>query len=106
MIGSIDNLLTTGDLGHLTKNAKDDPKQLEKVAAEFESLLMTQLLRSMRESSGGGWFGEGEDQAGSQMVEIAEQQLARALAGAGGLGLGRLAVAGLTAANPVEPPTE
>ena len=68
--------------------------KLSNVATEFESLLVAQLLKSMRASSSGGWLSDGEDQAGATMIEMAEQQLAKAIAAQGGLALGDLIVKG------------
>ncbi len=64
-------------------------------AAQFESLLIAQLLKDMRESGSGGWLGTGEDQAGATMMEVAEEHLSRVLASQGGLGLANLVVEGL-----------
>ena len=66
----------------------DDPSRLEKAASEFESLLITQLLQSMRTESG--WLGTGEDSSSSSLIELAEQQLASAMSAQGGLGLAKL----------------
>ena len=52
----------------------DDPSRIEKTASEFESLLITQLLQSMRTESG--WLGTGEDSSSASLIELAEQQLA------------------------------
>jgi Rod binding domain-containing protein len=73
----------------------DDPKRVADAAQQFESLMIAQLLKSMRESGTGGWLGTGEDQAGAQAVELAESQMAQALAKQGGLGLAHLVVKGL-----------
>ncbi len=86
-------------LENLRPGDDDDPETLRKVAAEFESLLVAQMLRAMRESSAAGWLGTGDDEAGTTMVEVAEEQFARALAAQGGLGLADLIVAGLRKAN-------
>lgn len=75
-----------------------DPRSLKKAASEFESLMITEMLKSMRGTDDAGWLGGGDDQAGSTMVEMAEQQLARALASSGGLGLSDLIVQGLAPA--------
>lgn len=72
----------------------DTPEAVREVAREFEALLIGQLLKSMR--ADGGWFGAGSE-AGGLMVEAAEQQLARALAAGGGLGLAELVAEGLRA---------
>ena len=73
----------------------DDPKRVADAAQQFESLLIAQLLKSMRESGTGGWLGTGDDQAGAQAVELAEGQMAQALAQQGGLGIAHLVVNGL-----------
>jgi Rod binding domain-containing protein len=77
----------------------EDAKRIADAARQFESLLIAQLLKSMRES-GGGWLGTGDDQAGAQAMELAEEQMARALAQQGGLGLAQLVVAGLKRESP------
>lgn len=73
----------------------EDPEVLRQAAADFEALLVAEMLKSAR-ASGGGWLGSGDDEAGATMVELAEQQFAQALAAAGGLGLADLIVAGLS----------
>ena len=75
---------------------RDDPAKVKDAAKQFEALLLNQLLNSVRESGSGGWMGTGSDAAGTTMVEIAEQQLAQALAAGGGIGLAKMVVAGLT----------
>jgi Rod binding domain-containing protein len=57
--------------------------------------MIGELLKSMRESGAGGWLGTGDDQAGAQAMELAEEQLAQTLAQQGGFGLARLVVTGL-----------
>jgi len=74
---------------------RDDPKRVADAAGQFESLMIGQLLKSMRESGEGGWLGTGDDQAGAQAMELAEEQMAQALARSGGFGLARLVVSGL-----------
>jgi flagellar protein FlgJ len=75
---------------------QDDPELLKQAAAEFESLLIAEMLKSVREASSGGWLGAGEEKAGAVMVDLAEQQFAQALAAGGGLGLAGILVEGLT----------
>ncbi|SRR5579883_257055 len=60
-------------------------------AQQFEALLLGQILRTVRESSG---FGQA-DAAGACATEFAEQQLALVLARQGGLGLAALIARGL-----------
>ena len=64
-------------------------KDLHEAASEFESLLIGQMLKSARADTQG-WFGTGEDQTSASLIDMAEEQVARALAQAGGLGLARL----------------
>jgi Rod binding domain-containing protein len=61
-------------------------------AQDFESLLLTQLLRAARQ--GDGWLDGGSDAAAAPALEFAEEHLAAALSAQGGLGLSRL-IAGL-----------
>lgn len=79
----------------VVQKRRDDPKRVADTAQQFESLLIAQLLKSMRESGTGGWLGTGDDPAGAQAVELAEGQMAQALATQGGLGLAHLVVKGL-----------
>ena len=72
----------------------DSPKKVKDSAADFEAMLITQMLRHARESGGGGWT-SGEDQAASTMIEVAEEQLGKVIAQAGGLGLANLVAQGL-----------
>ncbi len=85
------------DLEHWKQLGDRDPETLERVAKEFEALLVGQMLKSVRESSAGGWMGS-DPQTGS-MMELAEQQLARAIASQGGLGLAGIIVKGLSAGS-------
>jgi Rod binding domain-containing protein len=63
-------------------------------ARQFEALLVAQLLRAAR-GDGAGWLGTGEDHSSTPAMELAEEQLAAALAAQGGLGLARLIASGL-----------
>ncbi|MBV9081224.1 MAG: hypothetical protein JOZ62_01005 [Acidobacteriaceae bacterium] len=86
---------------------KDSPDSIHKAASQFEALLMSEVLKSARESDGGGWMGTDEEDAGSGLSDLSEQQLAQALASGGGLGLAKTISAGLKkAAHPaVNSPT-
>src|SRR5262245_26065151 len=95
MIGSVSEVLTR-QLTQANGEGRTDPQTLKMAASEFESLLVGEMLKAARGSGDAGWLGGGEDQAGSTMVEMAEQQLARSLASSGGLGLSKLIVQGLT----------
>lgn len=78
-------------------NTSKDPAAIRAAAAEFEALLIGQMLRTMREAGGGGWLGGGEQDAAFSLMEMAEQCLAASLAAQGGLGLARLVEQSLTA---------
>ena len=80
-----------------------DPKRIADAARQFESLLIGQLLKASHGSGGSGWMGTGDDQAGAQAIDLAEEQLAQTLAQQGGLGLAKLVVAGLPAHSPAVP---
>lgn len=68
----------------------EDPKATREAATEFESLLVGQMLKSMREGKEESWLG-GESTAGSESImEMAEQQVARAIAQRGGFGIARM----------------
>jgi Rod binding domain-containing protein len=68
----------------------DRPATLEQAAAQFESLLLAQMLKHARESGSGDWLGGGEDSVGATMIEVAEEHLAQLLSAQGGLGLAKI----------------
>jgi Rod binding domain-containing protein len=71
-------------------------------AGEFESLLIAQMLKSMREE-GSGWLGSGSDKTADAAIGFGEEQLAAALSAAGGLGLAKIVQSGLKAPDLAEP---
>jgi peptidoglycan hydrolase FlgJ len=75
---------------------REDPAKVKEAATQFEALLIGQMMKSMREASAGGWSGDGGDQSGASMLELAEQQLSQMMASQGGLGLASLLVKGLS----------
>jgi Rod binding domain-containing protein len=90
MIGGISNSLLPGG----TARPVDCPKGIQEAAAQFEALLLANLMKDVRESAQSGWAG-GEDESGTAVYEMAEQQFAQALAMNGGMGLARIAMAGI-----------
>ena len=74
---------------------RDDPEKIHKAAQQFESLLISQILKTSHDDSEG-WLGTGDDQAASSAMGIAEEQFAQALSARGGLGLASLIEKGLT----------
>ena len=71
-----------------------DPEKIADAAKQFEALMIEEMLKSARASGTGDWSGTGEDQTGSTMSEMAEQQFAQLLAAKGGFGIAKLVVAG------------
>lgn len=96
MPGAIDSTLSgIRDLSIMAANLSTKEAAKEKGAAQdFESLLIGQMLRSMREE-GSGWLGTGDDSAGATAFAFGEEELAKALTKGGGLGLSKIIAAGL-----------
>lgn len=72
---------------------KDTPEKISGVAKQFEALMVGQILKSARESSGGGWLSDEDsqdDQTGSLVMELAEQGFSQAIAARGGLGIAKM----------------
>lgn len=90
----------------------DTPEKISGVAKQFEALMIGQILKSARESAGGGWLGnedDKDDQTGSMVMELGEQGLSQAMAAHGGLGIARMVTANLerhvkTPSSDSEPP--
>lgn len=72
---------------------KEAKKELG-AAQDFEGLLIGQMLHSMREADSG-WLGTGDDDAGATAFAFGEDELAKALARSGGLGLSKIISAGI-----------
>jgi Rod binding domain-containing protein len=79
--------------GSVPSAGKEAQKELG-AARDFEALLISQMLRSIREE-GSGWLGTGDDDAGATAVGFGEEQLAKALTKGGGLGLAKVIASGL-----------
>lgn len=95
----VDAVAQVGQVADLPTSATG---KIKDAATQFESLLIGQLLKSVRDS--GGWLGSAEDDApGATMLEVAEQHLAQVLAAQGGLGLASMVIEGLEAQNPAPP---
>jgi Rod binding domain-containing protein len=73
----------------------DNPAKVLDASQQFESLMVGQMMRTMREG-GSGWLGTGEDAAGDVAMDFAEQQFAQAISKQGGLGLSKMIAAGLS----------
>ncbi|MEO7144979.1 MAG: hypothetical protein ABI165_15890 [Bryobacteraceae bacterium] len=75
----------------------DTPEHIRQAASQFEALMIGQMLQSVREAGSGDFTGTSDDQSGSSLLEMAEQQFAQALSARGGLGLAKMVTDGLTA---------
>lgn len=75
-----------------TGAGQSTPKDAAGAATQFEALLIGQMLRSVREESEDD---EEQDNAGSTMLDVADQQFSQLLAQNGGLGLARMIASGL-----------
>jgi Rod binding domain-containing protein len=77
--------------------SKSDPAKIEQAAKGFESLLISQILKSSHAAGSSDWLGSGDDDdpSGDTATELAEEQFAQALASGGGLGLAKLITQGL-----------
>lgn len=73
----------------LTDGANIPSSKSANAAQQFEALLITQMLKSMRES-GSGWLGTGEDKAGESAMGMAEEHLAASLSASGGFGIAHM----------------
>jgi Rod binding domain-containing protein len=77
------------------ERTRSDPPKVVEAARQFEALLLSQMLKSVREAESGGWLGSGGDGAGDCAMSVAEEQLAQVLSSNGGLGIANLVVVGL-----------
>lgn len=71
-------------------------KNVADAAAQFEAILIAQMLRSVQENS------QSDDPAGAPMLDLANQHLAELLAKNGGLGLSKLIAKGLESPETVQ----
>jgi flagellar protein FlgJ len=82
----------------LDAESSKQPDKIAEVSKQFEALMIGQMLKSARESSGGGWLGnedDQDDQTGSLVMEMAEQGFSQAMAARGGLGIAKMVTANL-----------
>jgi Rod binding domain-containing protein len=92
------DLLAEVDQNSGAHGNRDTPEAIAKAATQFEALLIGEVMKSAREADGSGWEGTDEQEAGSTLMEVSEQQIAQALAASGGLGLAKMISAGLSRA--------
>jgi flagellar protein FlgJ len=87
--------IAPGSLDFTSWDKTDSPEAIKKAATQFEALLVGEVLKSARASDGSGWMDTDDDDAGSILSDVSEQQLSQALAAGGGLGLAKTIAAGL-----------
>lgn len=98
------NALPVNALDRWTPGASaDTPAKALTAAKDFESLLIGQMLHSVRED-GSGWLGTGDDDSSATAFGFGEDELAKALAASGGLGLARIIASGLDTKTAAEGP--
>jgi Rod binding domain-containing protein len=76
-----------------------DPKSVHRVAQEFESLLISQLLKSMKQ----GALGEEDSGANDSVMQYAQESMARVLSQNGGMGMASLIERTLTQQSSAAP---
>jgi Rod binding domain-containing protein len=93
----LSSVLTTGLGFDSSVTAKDSPEKIRAAASQFESLLISQVLKASHEDEGEGegWLGTGEDQTAGSVMGLAEDYFARAMSARGGFGLARTIASGL-----------
>jgi Rod binding domain-containing protein len=89
-----------GETFHQVLDAESSrqPDKIAEVSKQFEAVMIGQMLKAARESSGGGWLGnedDQQDQTGSLVMEMAEQGFSQAMAARGGLGIAKMVTANL-----------
>ncbi len=73
---------------------QNDPAKVRDAAKQFESLLISQMMKSMQDSEGG-WMGTDADDASSSAMEYGTEMFAQAMAASGGLGIAHMVASGL-----------
>jgi flagellar protein FlgJ len=79
--------------------ASADPKRIAKIhdaAQQFEALMITQMMKTVRETNSDGWLSDGGETGEDSTMSMAEAQFAQAMASRGGLGLAKMIVKAMT----------
>ena len=93
VIGNTLSATTTGT------GSPDKSKRIHDAAQQFESLMIGEMLKSVRENSSSGWMGSGGSTGDDSAMGMAEAQFANALTAGGGLGLSKMIERSLTSQN-------
>ena len=83
--GILQNALTA--TAQTSQDQTSQKDKLHKAAQQFESLLVSEMLKSAHGSDGDGWLGENEAAGSDTAGQMAESQLSEALSSGKGLGL-------------------
>jgi Rod binding domain-containing protein len=75
-----------------TTAPSQEPKKLQEAAKQFEALMITQMMKTARDCSGGSWLSEGDETGEDSSMSMAEEQFAQSMAANGGLGLAKMVV--------------
>jgi Rod binding domain-containing protein len=76
--------LSAGNVSNDAKHSK-----IVHAASQFESLLIGEMLKSVREASDDGWLGGGSDSSAESAFGVAETQFAQSISEHGGFGLAK-----------------
>lgn len=71
------------------RRAPDAKEQAGEIGRQFEAMLIQEVIKAARSAGGGGWLGDDANETSEATAEMGEEFLARAMAGQGGLGLGK-----------------
>src|SRR5579863_8036009 len=97
MIDNISRSALAASAGGAIPRYDNSPAKIHDAAQQFESLLISQLLKTAHDAGGSGWLGTDDDDAGQTGIGFGEEQLSRMIASSGGLGLSSMIESGLRA---------
>ena len=84
---SLNTPLLPAETASLNVNGASKDERLHKAAQQFESLLISEMLKTAHASGDDGWLGSGDSAGSDSATQMAESQLAEALSSGKGLGL-------------------
>jgi Rod binding domain-containing protein len=71
----------------ITQKGTGSSSKIHDAAQQFETLMVGEMLKSVREGSSEGWLGSGDEAGSDSAMDMAQAQFARAFTMGGGLGL-------------------
>jgi Rod binding domain-containing protein len=90
------NLITT-PTGAANRVTPNDPKKIHEAACQFESLMIGEMLKTVKDAAGGdGLGGDEADSSGGLATDMGQEFFAQAIASKGGLGLAATIERGVT----------